>query len=138
VGRSQQVTRSIVTPLDAASRASAAAHRLADAKQLYREAEAVWAYAKRSGDYDLQNGAAEIRLFAERRAGELLAEMAMHPGSRGQGQPRGDGAKIGRATGAPAYPAKREEIGVIKDQSSKWQQIAKWMYLKIATNEASL
>jgi hypothetical protein len=138
VGHSQQVTRSIGTPQDAGGRALAAAHRLAEAKQLYSKAAAVWAYAKRSGDYDLQNGAAEIRLFAERRAGELLAEMAMHPGSRGQGQPRGDGAKIGRATGATAYPAKLEEIGVIKDQSSKWQQIAKWMYLKIATNEASL
>jgi hypothetical protein len=134
VGRSQQVTRSIVTPLDAASRASAAAHRLADTKQLYREAEAVWAYAKRSGDYDLQNGAAEIRLFAQRRASELLAEMAIHPGVRGQGQPRREGAKMGRSTGTTAYPAKLAEIGVMKDQASKWLQIARWMHLKVATN----
>ncbi len=134
MGRSRQVTRSIRTPQDAASRAVAAAHRLAEARQLYSRAKAVWAYAKRSGDYDLQNGAAEIRLFAERRTGELLAEMAIHPGSRGQGQPRRDEAKIGRSTGATAYPAKLEEIGVVEDQSSKWQQIAKWMYLKVATN----
>jgi hypothetical protein len=111
----------------------AAAHRLAEAKRLYRKAEAVWAYAKRSGDYDLQNGAAEIRHFAERRAGELIAEMEIHPGSRGQGQPRRDGAKNGLFTGATAYPAKVEEIGVMKDQPSKWQQIARWMYLKVAT-----
>jgi hypothetical protein len=134
VGYSQQVTRSIGTPQDDGGRALAAAHRLAEAKQLYSKAAAVWAYAKRSGDYDLQNGAAEIRLFAERRAGELLAEMARHPGSLDQGQPRRDGAKIGWSTGATAYPARLEEIGVIKDRSSKWQQIARWMYLRVATD----
>lgn len=134
MGRSQQVTRSIGTPQDASGRALAAAHHLAEAIQLSSQAEAVWTYAKRSGDYDLQNGAAEIRLFAERRAGELLAEMAIHPGSRGQGQPRRDGTKIGRSTGATSDPAKLKEIGVIKDQSSKWQQIARWMYLKVATS----
>jgi hypothetical protein len=134
VDRSQQVTRSIGTPQDPASRALAASHRLSEAKQLYSKAEAVWAYAKRSGDYDLQNGAAEIRLFAQRRAGELLAEMAIHPGARGQGQPRRDGARIGPSTGATASPAKPEEIGVIKDLSSKWQQMARWMYLKVATD----
>jgi hypothetical protein len=127
VGSSQQVTVPNSASQDIASRALAAAHRVDEAKQLYNKAEAVWVYAQRSGDYELQNKAAEIRLFAERRAGELLAEMASHPGSRGQGRPRRDGAKIGRSTGASAYPAKPEETGVIKGPPAKWQQVAGWI-----------
>jgi hypothetical protein len=127
VGSSQQVTVPNSASQDIASRGLAAAHRVDEAKQLYNKAEAVWVYAQRSSDYELQNKAAEIRLFAERRAGELLAEMAMHPGSRGQGRPRRDGAKIVRSNGATAYPAKPDEIGVIKGQSSKWQQLTRWI-----------
>jgi hypothetical protein len=115
---------------DAASKALTAAHRVAEAKQLYSRAEAVWVYAQRSGDYELQNEAAKIRLFAQRRTGELLAQMAPHPDTRGQGRPRRDGAKVGRSNGATAYPVTLEEIGVTgvtKDHPSKWQQVARWM-----------
>jgi hypothetical protein len=94
VGSSQRVTVPNSTPQDIASRALAAAQRVDEAKQLYNKAQAVWVYAQRSGDDELQNKAAEIRLFAELRAGELLAEMATHPSSRAQGRPRRDGAKI--------------------------------------------
>ena len=79
MGSSQQVTVPNTPSQDHASKALASAHRVDEAKQLYNKAEAVWVYAQRSSDYGLQNKAAEIRLFAERRAGELLAEMAMHP-----------------------------------------------------------
>ena len=79
---SQQVKEQDITSQDAASKALVAAHRVLEAKQLYSKAEAVWVYAQRAGDYELQNKAAEIRLFAKRRAGELFAEMASHPGSR--------------------------------------------------------
>jgi hypothetical protein len=127
VGSSQQVTVPNSASQDIAGRALAAVHRVDEAKQLYNKAEAVWVYAQQAGDYELQNEAADIRLFAERRAGELLAEMAMHPGSRGQGRPRRDGAKIVRSNGATAYPATLEVTCVIKDPPSKWQQIARWM-----------
>ena len=127
MGSSQRVTVPSSASQDSASRALAAAQRVDEAKQLYNKAQAVWVYAHRSGDYELQNKAAEIRLFAERRAGELLAEMAMHPGFRGQGRPRRDGARIVRSNGATACPATLEVTGVIKDPPSKWQQIARWM-----------
>lgn len=113
MGNSQQVTVLTSTSQDAASKSLAAADRVLEAKQLFNKAEAVWVYAQRSGDYELRNQAAEIRLFAERRAGELMAEMAIHSRSLGQVRPRRDGAT--------------EEIGVTKDRSSKWQQIEGWM-----------
>ncbi len=61
---------------DAARKAIAAAHRIDEVKQIRNKAEAVRVYAKQAGDFELQNQAAEIRLFAERRAGQLLSDMA--------------------------------------------------------------
>jgi hypothetical protein len=113
VGNRQQVSVLTSASQDAASKSLAAADRVLEAKQLFNKAEAVWVYAQRSGDYELQNQAAGIRLFAERRAGELMDEMAMHSGPLGQGRTRREGAT--------------EEIGVTKDRSTKWQQIEGWM-----------
>jgi hypothetical protein len=74
---------------DAARKAIAAAHRVDEVKAIRDKAEAVRVYAKQAGDYELQNKAAEIRLFAERRAGELLADMASTP----EHEKRGDHAE---------------------------------------------
>jgi hypothetical protein len=110
---------------DAARKALAAAHRVDEVKAIRDKAEAVRVYAKQAGDFELQNQAAEIRLFAERRAGELLADMAKNHGARGEGRPRKDGTKIRRSSNATAYPPKLGDIGVTRDQSSKWQRLAK-------------
>ncbi len=67
---------------DAARKAIAAAHRVDEVKHIRDKAEAVRVYAKQAGDFELQNKAAEIRLFAERRAGELLADMSGTNGRR--------------------------------------------------------
>lgn len=109
---------------DAARRALAAAHRVDEVKAIRDRAEAVRVYAKQAGDFELQNQAAEIRLRAERRAGQLLLEMEKNPGTRGEGRPRKDGTKSRRSSGTTAYPPKLEDIGVSKDQSSKWQRLA--------------
>ncbi len=110
---------------DAARKAIAAAHRVDEVKHIRDKAEAVRVYAKQAGDFELQNKAAEIRLFAERRAGELLADMSKNPGTRGEGRPRKDGTKIRRSSSATTYPPKLDDIGITKDQSSKWQRLAK-------------
>lgn len=121
---------------DAARKAIAAAHRVDEVKHIRDKAEAVRVYAKQAGDFELQNKAAEIRLFAERRAGQLLADMTKNPGTRGEGRPRKDGTKSRRSNGATAYPPTLDDIGVSKDQSSKWQRLA--MLVDDATFEKAL
>ncbi len=65
----------------------------------------------------LERQACEIRLRAERRAGQLLAEMDRAKA----GQPRkerSDDTTI-------LQPPKLGDLGVSKDQSSQWQKLAK-------------
>jgi hypothetical protein len=109
---------------DAARKALAAAHRVDEVKAIRDKAEAVRTYAKLAGDLQLQNQACEIRLRAERRAGQLLIEMEKNPGTRGAGRPRKDGTRVTRSDRTTAYPLKLEEVGITKDQSSKWQRLA--------------
>ena len=109
---------------DAARKAIAAAHRVDEVKAIRDRAEAVRHYAKQAKDLEMQNMACEIRLHAERRAGQLLLDMEKNPGRRGEGRPRKDGTKVTRSSGTTAYPPKLEDIGVSKDQSSKWQRLA--------------
>jgi hypothetical protein len=109
---------------DAARRALAAAYRVDEAKKIRDKAEAVRTYAKLAGDLDMQNMAAEIRIRAERRAGQLLLEMEKNPGTRGAGRPRKDGSRITRSKASTAKAPKLEDIGITKDQSSKWQRLA--------------
>jgi len=104
---------------DAARKAIAAAHRVDEAKKIRDKAEAVRTYAKLAGDLDMQNMAAEIRIRAERRAGQLLLEMEKNPGTRGAGRPRKDGTRFERSSESTAQPPNLEEIGISKDQSSK-------------------
>ena len=109
---------------DAARKAIAAAHRVDEAKKIRDKAEAVRTYAKLAGDLDMQNMAAEIRIRAERRAGQLLLDMEKNPGRRGAGRPRKDGTRVTSSTDTTAKAPKLEDIGVTKDQSSKWQRLA--------------
>jgi hypothetical protein len=109
---------------DAARKALAAAHRVDEVKAIRDKAEAVRTYAKLAGDLQLQNQACEIRLRAERRAGQLLLEMEKNHGTRGAGRPRKDGSRITQSRVSTAKAPKLEDIGVTKDQSSKWQRLA--------------
>ncbi len=111
---------------DAARKALAAAYRVDEVKSIRDKAEAVRVYAKQAGDFELQNQAAEIRLLAEHRAGRLLLDMAKNPGARGEGRPRKDG-KLRRSSSTTAYPPKLNDLGISKDQSSKWQRMAQMM-----------
>src|SRR5438876_1427854 len=49
--------------------------------------------------------------------------LATDKSSRGEGRPRKDGTKFTRSSRTTAYPPKLEDIGITKDQSSKWQRL---------------
>ena len=110
---------------DAARKALAAASRVDEAKKIRDRAEAVRVYAQQARDFELQNRAATIRLLAERRAGQLLLDMAKNPGTRGEGRPRRDGSRVRRSSRTTAYPPRLDDLGISRDQSSKWQRLAK-------------
>ena len=74
--------------LDKASRALAQASTVDEIKDIRDKAEAARKYAQSAKlGLDIQNYAAEIKLRAERKVGELLLDMEKNMGSRGVGVP---------------------------------------------------
>ena len=74
------------------------------------------AYARQAQDPEMCIWAAEIKLRAERRAGEMLIEMTAS-GKRQTGH--GD-----QKSGSHAVTPKLSDFGITKMQSSRWQQEA--------------
>src|SRR5450631_981694 len=99
---------------DAARKAIAAALSVVQIKEIRNKATALLAYAKQAGDLTMQNQAAELRLYAERRAGELLTVMEK------------SGERQAKQKGRPKYVCRRAtlpELGISRTQSSKWQMM---------------
>lgn len=87
---------------------------ITEVKELRDGAEVIRAWARqRDSSLEMQNGAAELKLRAERRLGELLAVTVRHEG----GRPRGNGDTMQPFSTLADH-------GVSKEQSSRWQQIA--------------
>lgn len=98
--------------LSRASVALSQAKTLAEVKGIRDKAEAARCYAKSAVlGLQIQNHAAELKLRAERRAGEILSQMELSHGGR-PGKNRSQDA-----TGLA-------ELGVNKSQSSRWQREA--------------
>ena len=103
-------TRSIAL-LSQAKNAIAEARTLDELKSIRDKAEAVRKYAEAAGlGLEIQNQAAEMKLRAERRAGSMLSKLKLHGGDRREE------TATDRVT--------LEEIGISKDQSSRWQLAA--------------
>ena len=115
---------------DTARRELALAQSVDEVKEIRDRAEALRQYAKRAGkSLEMQNMCAEIKLRAERRAGELLKEQDKNPGQLYRGctmQPRGE------------EPPKLSDIGINKWQSSRWQRIADAGVLRLAQHPVVL
>ncbi len=112
---------------DAARKAIIEAATIDEVKNIKDKAEAMRLYAKQSQDYEMANKAAEIRLRAERRMGEMLKQQKeagqMNKGTAGQL----DGRDI--SGGTTVRPPEDEaptlaDVGISKSMSSRAQQVA--------------
>lgn len=98
--------------LDRAKEALTKAATVDEVKEIRDKAEALRMYAKQSGDtLEMQNRCAEIKLRAERRAGELIADKQPKAG-----RPKRNGSTV--------EPFSLESLGVTKKQSHRWQRLA--------------
>jgi len=112
---------------DAARRALSEAVAVDEVKDLRDKADAMRIYAMQAKNKDMEVDAAEIRIRAERRLGELIAAQKQTGGlNRGASV---SGAKAGANDGSSAVVTndrrpKLADVGVSKDLSSRAQKLA--------------
>lgn len=115
-----QYSETALIKLDAARQALAESRDLSEIKAIRDQAEAMRQYAKAAQmGLEAQNHAAEIKLRAERRAGELLGEMDRQP----RGRPEKTSPDVTFTVEPIARPT-LTDIGVTRMQSHRWQAVA--------------
>lgn len=101
---------------DAARVALAEARSIDEVKAIRDKAEALRLYARQAGEsLEMQNDIAEIKLRAERRAGELLKEIERSQG----GRPAGNTDQPG-----PSFRSEIDDAGIAATTAKRWQAIA--------------
>lgn len=104
-----------LTFFNSAQAALARAVSVDEVKTIRDQAEAARAYMRQAkASLRMQNQCAEIKLRAERRLGELLAKQV--PSQGGRPKKRSHAGTVSRPT--------LEQLGINKNQSSRWQRIA--------------
>jgi hypothetical protein len=98
---------------DAARFALQQAVEIDEVKDIRDKAQAMAAYAKQANDTKLIEWATEIKVRAERKAGQMLAEM-----------PKNEGELNNSSWSHAATTTKLSDIGINKSQSSRWQKLA--------------
>jgi len=104
---------------DAARQALAEALRVEEVKDVHDWAAAIMDYARQAKDAELLCQAVEIRLIAERKAGQLLIDMAKN----GERLTSKDTLRRGLSV-RPREAPKLDDLGINKTQSSHWQKRA--------------
>ncbi len=105
---------------DAARTALAEARRVDEVKEIRNKALAMAAYARQAQDHQLIRWATEIKIRAERRAGEMLRELA----EVGQRQRQSDGRPRKASHAVTLSAPTLRALGVTRRQSADWQQVA--------------
>lgn len=102
---------------ETARNALAECQRIDEVKDIRDKAEAMAAYARQAKDTELIQFATEIKVRAERKCGEMLAATEMNDGGRPSKNQSDD------TTGLSTTPT-LADMGITKDQSSRYQQLA--------------
>ncbi len=107
---------------EAARRALSEAVMFDEVMSIMNVAEQASLYAKQAGDNELIEKATEIRVRAQRKAGEMLKRAA----DEGQRATKSfGGANISTVSSAATpIPVTLDQIGITRDQSSRYQQLA--------------
>lgn len=95
------------------------AAKIDEAKQIRDKAAALKVYAAQAGDTHMQRWASEIKIRAERRAGQILAAMK----ERGERATRQTARKVGNHVAHDDMIPTTEDLGITRDQASKWQRM---------------
>lgn len=98
---------------DAARYALQQAVEVDEVKDIRDKAQAMAAYAKQAKDTELVQWATEIKVRAERKAGQILA-----------GMPKAQGELRNSSWSHDATTTKLADLGINKTQSSRWQKLA--------------
>ncbi len=105
---------------EAARTALAECQRVDEVKDIRDKAEAMAAYARQAKDTEMIQWATEIKVRAERKAGELLRQSA----ERGERFPPTGPRSKQVESHSETRPATLSEIGISNTQSSRWQSLA--------------
>jgi hypothetical protein len=113
---------------DAMCTAIAECHQIDEVKDLRDKAKALEVYAAQARNLDAERGAAAVRIRAERRVGQLLAEMKAAGQRQDRGGNGGHNARNQTSQSATSAPTAAKEtladLGITRDQSSQWQKLA--------------
>jgi len=103
-------------------RAIAEAHAVDEVKDIRDKARAIEMYARQAQNLEAEKRACEIRLRAERKCGQMLADM------KAAGQMAKGGSPYHKPTGYVVEPVETDEVladwKITKRQSHDWQKLA--------------
>ena len=105
---------------DAMCQQLAECRKFDEVAEMRNQANALAGYARQAKNMDAERNAIEIRIRAERRAGQLLGGMEKSKG--------GDAETLrseGGARSVSEFKQAKSESGVSDDQGKKWQNLAK-------------